>query len=312
MDIEDLDEFDCREALKADPHNPAAHLRLGQIALERGGLAEAESHFLCLSERLDQAGGPLLMLGEVLQLQGRLDEAELAFQRAVKLEPDRASHWTALGLFYLSAPPSLELAQASFTRATELDEHSAQNWQYLGQALIPIRPEEAVKALTRAVKLDGQSAEAHFFLGLARYQLKDIQAACDLYQRALQLDSQRAGWWDQLGGLYLDHLEDAALARNAFARALQCPDADETYARANLFWACLTLGDLPEAKALRPDLVELEPVGLALCDAGLTVMAEGVEAARVELERLSKDPQVEGDYEIDWTRLRRLVEKKTI
>lgn len=304
--MQDLNEADCREALLADPHNPAAHLRLGQLALERGGLAEAESHFRSLCERLEEASGPLLMLGEVLQLQGRVDEAESAFQGAVNREPGTALNWTALGLFYLSSPPNLELARASFLKATQLEDTSPLNWQYLGQALIPLQPEEAVTALSRALELDGENAEAYFYLALAWHQLKQPQAARDFYLRALELDSQRAAWWDQLGGLYLDDLLEAALAQDAFERALLCPDAQETYAQANLFWARLALGDLPGAKTLRADLTGLEPVGLELCDTALTLVGEGVEAARDELERLRNDPQVGGDYAVDWARLQRL------
>ncbi|MBS2034013.1 tetratricopeptide repeat protein [bacterium] len=305
--MDELSEDDCLRALGVDPSNCAALLKLGMLAFERGDLDQAESYYRGLSQQLPDRSGPLLMLGEVLQQQGRLTEAEAAYLKATRVDPGNPATWTVLGFFHLSDSDGLESAESCFRQAIGLEPDRFSHWRNLGQALLPRQPQAAVEALTRASQLEGTDAESHFFLGLAWRQLGAIEMALRHLEKAVQLDPERAGWWDQLGGLFLDELNDPGQACQAFELALGCADAEQTYALANLFWSCLAQGDLSRARRLRSDLDNLEPVGYALCDAALTVVSEGPEAARPQLSRLEGHPEVSGDYAVDWRRLQALM-----
>jgi hypothetical protein len=64
---------------------------------------------------------PLYALGLARALQGRFDEAERAYARAVRLQPDNPNTWFELGSFELDTRHNPVAACAFLTRALELD-----------------------------------------------------------------------------------------------------------------------------------------------------------------------------------------------
>jgi len=67
------------------------------------------------------AVGPLFALGFAESARGRLAEAERAYARAVREQPDNPETWFELGLFELDAAKHKRVACAFLTRAVELD-----------------------------------------------------------------------------------------------------------------------------------------------------------------------------------------------
>jgi tetratricopeptide (TPR) repeat protein len=79
----------AREALKLSPRDATAHHVIGVILTETGRLQGGESHYrraLALLERED--GMVLANLAWNLKLQGRLNEAASAYERALLIKPD--------------------------------------------------------------------------------------------------------------------------------------------------------------------------------------------------------------------------------
>jgi tetratricopeptide (TPR) repeat protein len=90
-DLEDGAPGEARQAyaraLQLDPHHGGAHLNLGRLLHEAGELREAEIHYRAAFGDRDRRALAAYDLGVVLEDQGLLDDALLAYARAVQADP---------------------------------------------------------------------------------------------------------------------------------------------------------------------------------------------------------------------------------
>ena len=92
-----------RRALELDPEHPDAHLNLGRLLHEAGGLAEAEAHYRAAAAAdAEGASRAHYNLGVVLEDQGREAEAIAAYRKSLSLDDDLATAHFNLSRLYES------------------------------------------------------------------------------------------------------------------------------------------------------------------------------------------------------------------
>lgn len=113
------------------------------------------------------AATPDVLRGERLLMDGRLNEAQHVFEKAIADDPDDARAWLDLGLVY-EGREDLRSAERAYRRATEIDPRFAEAFNNLG-VLLRERGQivEATSVLERAASLDPNLSLARFNLGLA-------------------------------------------------------------------------------------------------------------------------------------------------
>jgi tetratricopeptide (TPR) repeat protein len=129
--------------LAADPDQPYANLRSGQILAQAGRLDEAVDRLRTVLAWDPRQAEASYQLADALTRAGRLDEAAAQWRRTTELQPLRTAAWTNLGVVLL------------------------------GQS----GPAASVEALVQAVSLDPDDPAARRNLAAARYRLALEQAA---------------------------------------------------------------------------------------------------------------------------------------
>jgi tetratricopeptide (TPR) repeat protein len=187
-------------AIEIRPDDGHPHLNLGFIDLQRGRTSDAlqefrlaarhgvlgEKNLSRLAEGLVMAGAPLEAirplegavvhnpssaelrnnLGLLYMQQGRLDDAQLEFEAAARLEPDLPLVQMNLGRVYASRGLPAQ-AEVHFKNVLKLQPGTPEVLGFLGAVLAQQgRLQEAEEALQNAVRLQPSNAGAHFNLGI--------------------------------------------------------------------------------------------------------------------------------------------------
>jgi tetratricopeptide (TPR) repeat protein len=131
-------------------------------------------------------------LGNVLDRQGRPQEAVAQYVEALRLKPDYAAAHVNLGAILLGQN-QVDEAITHLTEAVRLkpnDDHAHTN---LGAALFSQgKVAEAITHLSDAVRLNPNSAEAHYNLAVALTSHGQLDEAIGYYSKAVQLDPSSA------------------------------------------------------------------------------------------------------------------------
>jgi tetratricopeptide (TPR) repeat protein len=107
-------------------------------------------------------------------------------EQAVRIDPDKARYWRALGTAYFMMGKMAE-AEARTRRATELNPDDATAYNNLGRILlIQGRTDEAEAALHRCTELDPTYALAHFNLGNLYQARGEMTKAVEAYRLATE------------------------------------------------------------------------------------------------------------------------------
>jgi len=126
-------------------------------------------------------------------VRGEYDQALLAFQEIVRLEPSDGRAWSYLGLAYAHLGDGLEAEQA-LARAVELSPGNAEAWFHLGVAR-SMRSEwpQAAAAYRHAVACDPNDMMGWHRLGSALAESGDEGGAAAAFERALVLSRETGG-----------------------------------------------------------------------------------------------------------------------
>lgn len=187
-------------------------------------------------------------LANVLNEQGKLQQAVEWYLKALALKPQRAEIHYNLGNV-LKDLNNLEEATARYQTALRLRPDYAEAHNNLGIALqLQNRIEEAIEHFERAIALKPDNAEAHNNLGTALQEQGELKEAGNHYREALAIEPQNAVAHNNLGTV-LKELGEFSEARAEHERALALqPDYPEAhYNRAEV--ATFRHGD-PEILAL--------------------------------------------------------------
>jgi tetratricopeptide (TPR) repeat protein len=171
--------------LRAEPDNASLHDDVALLYAGAGNLEGAASHF-AETIRIRNSATAHYNLGSVRLLQGRRQEARVAFERAIQLDPSYANAHRALGIT-LYREGQLQDAAHAYERAIQLapDDVSAHhNFGVLLQAQGKL--DEAIANYRNALRFDSRHADSHHGLALAfRAQGKAAESVRH-YREALQ------------------------------------------------------------------------------------------------------------------------------
>jgi Flp pilus assembly protein TadD len=182
--------------------------------------------------------------GNLLVRQGRLEEAQAAYERAVALQSDHAEARYNLGVV-LRDQGRMAQAQTAFGSAIDLRPDHAESHNNLGMTLAAQgRHHEAVPCFERSLALKPDHARALSNLGVALMELDQPGAAAECFRRAVALKPDFAKAHNNLG-VVLQQQGRFVEARSAFTAAL---NVDPAHAEA-LFNLC----GLPAEEAGSPD-----------------------------------------------------------
>jgi len=196
-------------------------------------------------------------LGLALHDQGRLDEAEANLQKALTLAPDFAEAHNNLGMVLHAAGRSIE-AEACFRQAITIKPGYIKAYNNLGLALHDQgRLDEAETSLRKALNLNPDIAETYINLGMILNSQGKLEEAAACCRRALTLRPNFAEAHYNLGITFGDQgklAESEASLRQALSLR-----PDYTEACNNLGLTLHSLGRLDEAYACFRQALNLNP-----------------------------------------------------
>ena len=130
--------------------------------------------------------------GLALEDQFKWNESIIAYDEAIKLDPNYAAAWSNKGhmLFVLN---KYDEANKCYDEAIKLNPNDATTWLKKGYALsylgehTPSKSEEAIKAFDEAIRLDPKSGEAWNAKGLTLFDLGRTSESNAAYAKAKEL-----------------------------------------------------------------------------------------------------------------------------
>ncbi|MBI4677381.1 MAG: tetratricopeptide repeat protein [Elusimicrobia bacterium] len=189
-------------AFSYDPKSAFICQQAARVALEIDSATAAESWVARLAAIEPDGVESKMLRGRVLWASGRMDEAEGAFQEALKLDPKSSE--TVLALGGLLAARSPEKAKQLFARYMDDNPDDAAEAHYqIG--LLEFRggnPKEAEKHLRAAAKLEPDSSMVLYGLAELYMVAKDTDAALAEYIEILELEPDNAELLVTIGEIY--------------------------------------------------------------------------------------------------------------
>ncbi|WP_395737573.1 tetratricopeptide repeat protein [Prosthecobacter sp.] len=202
--------------------------------------------------------------GNLLGLQGHLDEAVAHFQQALNLRPAYAEAHNNLGEVLQRRGSQkeyeheLERALVEFHKAVELDPGAAPAHYNLASALLQQgQLDESITEFQKAIAIKENYHDAHNNLGVALVQKGRIDEAISHYQRSLKFEPKNVEAMVNLGAaLFAQGKAEEAVRYYEQALALQ---PDHSGAHNNLGTALLQLGRVQDAMPHFQRAIELRP-----------------------------------------------------
>jgi tetratricopeptide (TPR) repeat protein len=200
-------------------------LRLGLKSLEAGRLQEARARFEEAVAHNHQVPRALFGLGRIADLEGRYDEAEAAYRRALEAGGDPAAIRARLGLVLLRAGRDREAAaefDAALVAEPKLWEaHYGRARLLLAQQMWDAAQKELERGKGRQGVAEGEDLY-HHGLALLQSGRGDLPAAELSALRALHLNPGDPQYGALVGEIY-ERRGSPALAIDAFEQALNSP-----------------------------------------------------------------------------------------
>jgi tetratricopeptide (TPR) repeat protein len=243
--------------LAVDSRHVASLLHLGVLRLQQGRYEDALELIGGASRGDLGSAEARANLGTALHLLSRNDEAIVAYEAALVIDPDRAEAHYGLGVT-LQALRRHDEAIACHERALSIDPDYAEASCGLGAALAAVkRFEQAIGRYQRALDVDPDYVEAICGVAEAHHALKRYDDAIAGYRRAIAIRPEHAPAHSALG--------NALQATGRHAEALDCyrkafaikPDYGD--AHVNLGSALEELGRIEEAQHAFERAIAIEP-----------------------------------------------------
>ena len=201
-----------KSGIKINKNNAKLYNNLGHVYENRKQYREAEELFLQASLIQPDDTGSWINLGRVLKLQQRLDEAELALQKALELMPNI----TEKGQSFRIAPTHLNVY---FNYANLL-------------AQDPSRYEEAEHYYKITLRVRPGMSEAHMNYGNLLIKTEDFDSALSHYHKAIELKPDYADAFYNMATTYLRNNDTVSCEK--YLRKTISLDSSHIYALINL------------------------------------------------------------------------------
>ena len=191
----------CRQALTQQPNFADGLHLMGVLAFARQQYDQAVEW---IAGALRQTPKPeyLLSLGHALQRLGRLEEALKAYDKGVTLKPEDAELWKSMG-FVLTNLDRANEAILAFQYVLKLSPRHKEAANVCSRLLFEAaRYDEAVACYNICAELEPRAAIFQD-RGLCHARMSRFELALADYERALQLDPDRADTHHNLGYVHL-------------------------------------------------------------------------------------------------------------
>ncbi len=193
------------------PPGPRALLR-GKELLQKGDYAQALAELKTAATLLPTNAHAWNYLGLAYHHAGQPDEAQKAYQRALRLDKDLVAARFNLGCLWLEQN-KLDWAKTELAACTLLQPQSADALIKLGTVQLRLREVAAAeKSFQEALRLRANDPEALTGLGLARLQRGRVAEASPFFTEALRRDPHYGPALLNLAVIAHEHLKDKSLA----------------------------------------------------------------------------------------------------
>ena len=178
-----------RKVLEVAPDQLQAYGMLGHLYLAQGKLDLAKARFEHLASRQPSSISARTMVGLILQMQGRNDEALRAYEQVLEIDPRAPVAANNLAWMYAEEGGNLDVALqlAQSARAGLPDSAEAADtlgWVYLKKGLVSL----AFDPLAQAIEKSPSTGLFHYHLGVAYARSGDPARARAAIETALKLD----------------------------------------------------------------------------------------------------------------------------
>lgn len=279
-----------RGELENNPDNAEAAVMLAQVRQQQGDLDEALT-WMREAERLEPFNPNIFHgLGVVHIAREDMEEAGRAFQQALDIDPGHVPSRNALAFIELAAG-RFEAAEHAVDQVLSADPDNAQALTYKGTAVLERgNPEEAMGYLQEALRLEPEALTAQAQLGRAFLAAGNSAFAAQCFENALQKAPRSADLLEYLGRARLD--------QGDIVEALEALRASVEQGRANpeLFGALAAC----ETAAGNPGQAE------ALLNAALNMQADADAPATATVLPLAELMMARGAHESALDVLRKL------
>jgi len=254
-------EAEIRRALENEPENAEHWSNLGHLLGEQDRAAEAGAAYRKAID-LHASSGSWSNLGVLYaKTPGRTRDAEVAFRKALELDPKASAVWGRLSTLLMNRPERAEDAEMASQKAIEFAPNVAVYWGLLGASLIlrPERAAEAEMASRKAIGLDPNAPALWRILGaILATKPERADEAESAIRTAIELDPMDAFSWCELGGVLAANSERAQETEQACRRAAELSPANSEVWRA-LGAVLLRTGRVQQAESAYRTATLLDP-----------------------------------------------------
>jgi Flp pilus assembly protein TadD len=176
-----------RELVLREPGNVPARRRLARALEARGEPVLAVEQLEAARAIADDDVHLIIELAQAQTALRRFDAAERELRRALKLYPEQAGLYQALGVISLRRGLYVQ-AEQELKRSLELDPESGAAHFYRAESLNQLsRVDEALEMLERAAQLQPDHGRAYYLMGILYDKKGRPQEAAAMYRKAREV-----------------------------------------------------------------------------------------------------------------------------
>lgn len=245
-----------QKAIELNPRLQEARLGLALVEQESGNPKAAVQAIQEVIAHKESAIAYFYQ-GNTFYKQGKIEEAQAAFQKALELDPNYAEANANLGLI-LKQQGNLQAAIEKTREAIRIQPNIAEAHFNLGVALqAQGQVKEAIASYQEAIRLNTKLAEAHFNLGVALKNEDKTAEAISAYREAIRLNPNFATAHINLGTNLADQGKlDEAISELRKGLSLKPQDAE---AYNNLGVALFKQKNLNKAISMWEEAIRINP-----------------------------------------------------
>lgn len=217
------------QVLQVMPKHPDALHLLGLMARQQGNHTRA-IELISEAAKLNPVAPIYFNLGNTYQQAGKLEEAIVCYQQALRLNPNHAESLSNLGTVF-QQQGKLEEAVDSFTKALRLKPESPEIFCNLGDVMREnMQFDTAIECIRNAIRINPDLSNAYLNLGRVYQDIASPQKAMENFQKALAISPDHLETLVSLSAAYQDSGQFSK-AKEALMRILELePDHPNAWA----------------------------------------------------------------------------------